>query len=111
VSAKEPRESPSVRVVALLVGFVFSMVFGHAPVILPAVLRVALPYSPVLYVPLALLHASLAARVAGDLAANGSWRAAGAAGNALALAVFIVTAAVLALRTRARTSAVHRQSA
>ena len=38
-------------------GFVFSMVFGHAPIIFPAVLRVAVPYHPVFYVPLALLHA------------------------------------------------------
>lgn len=31
---------------AVLLGFVFSMVFGHAPIIFPAVLRVAVPYSP-----------------------------------------------------------------
>jgi hypothetical protein len=30
---------------ALLLGFVFAMVFGHAPIIFPAVLRVAVPYS------------------------------------------------------------------
>ncbi|WP_211258835.1 hypothetical protein [Spirillospora albida] len=52
---------------ALFLGFVISMVFGHAPVILPAVLRVRLPYHPILYAPLALLHASLMLRVAGDL--------------------------------------------
>ena len=46
---------------------------------------------------LALLHLSLAARVAGDIAANAPLRAAGGAGNALAIAVFIVTAAALAL--------------
>ena len=73
------------------------MVFGHAPVILPAVLRVAIPYRAALYLPLALLHLSLAARVAGDIAANAPLRAAGGAGNALAIAVFIVTAAALAL--------------
>ncbi|HEY5897325.1 MAG TPA: hypothetical protein VIV54_07155 [Burkholderiales bacterium] len=80
---------------ALMLGFVFSMVFGHAPVILPAVLRVAFPYRPVLYLPLALLHASLAARVAGDLAHEAGWRASGAVGNAAAVALFIVTGAVL----------------
>jgi hypothetical protein len=51
---------------ALLLGFVFSMVFGHAPIVFPAVLRVALPYHPVFYAPLALLHASLALRLLGD---------------------------------------------
>jgi hypothetical protein len=75
---------------AIFVGFVFSMVFGHAPVILPAVLRVPLPYHPALYVPLALLHASLALRVFVSPLA-GAW------GNAAAIALFIVMAARLAL--------------
>lgn len=51
----------------VFLGFVMSMVFGHAPVILPAVLRVRLPYHPMLYGPLALLHAALLLRIAGDL--------------------------------------------
>jgi hypothetical protein len=80
---------------AILVGFVFSMVFGHAPVILPAVLRVTYPYHPALYVPLAVLHATLVARVAGDLIGSTGLRATGAAGNALAIALFIVTSVVL----------------
>ena len=41
---------------ALALGFVFSMVFGHAPIIFPAVLRIRVPYHPSFYVPLALLH-------------------------------------------------------
>jgi hypothetical protein len=73
---------------AIFVGFVFSMVFGHAPVILPAVLRVSFPYHPFLYVPLALLHASLVVRVAVSVQIGG-W------GNALAIALFILTAATL----------------
>jgi hypothetical protein len=87
---------------ALFVGFVFSMVFGHAPVILPAVVRIAMPYSAWLYLPLALLHGSLALRIAGDWAASGALRAAGAAGNALAIVAFIAAAAVLALGARRR---------
>jgi len=75
---------------AIFVGFVFSMVFGHAPVILPAVLRVSLPYSSVLYLPLALLHASLAIRVFVSVSV-GAW------GNAAAIALFVATAATLVL--------------
>jgi hypothetical protein len=52
---------------AVLVGFVLSMVFGHALIILPAVARVRLAYRPALYAPLAILHASVALRVGGDL--------------------------------------------
>lgn len=75
---------------AIFIGFVFSMVFGHAPVILPAVLRVKLPYHPVLYAPLVLLHASLIARVFVSVPL-GAW------GNAAAIALFIATAATLAV--------------
>ena len=51
----------------LFLGFVFSMIFGHAPIIVPAVVNVEMHYAPRFYVHLLLLHASLALRVAGDL--------------------------------------------
>ncbi|MFI7707557.1 multicopper oxidase domain-containing protein [Nonomuraea sp. NPDC049480] len=73
---------------ALFLGFVMSMVFGHAPVILPALLRVRLPYRPVLYMPLAALHAAVAVRVAGDLAAAEAVRTLGGVLAALALLMF-----------------------
>jgi len=66
-------------------GFVIGMVFGHAPVILPAIARVKLKFGPAWYAPLALLHASLALRLFGGLLAVG------AAGNALAIAAFAAT--------------------
>ncbi len=50
---------------AIFLGFVLSMIMAHAPVILPAVLRKPLPYRPFLYLPAALLHASLLVRVIG----------------------------------------------
>ncbi len=78
---------------AILLGFVFSMVFGHAPVILPAVLRVALPYRPFLYAPLALLHASVLLRLIAPQA--------GALANAAAIALFIASAATSAIGSRA----------
>ena len=48
---------------ATFLGFAMSMVMAHAPVILPAVLRRPLPYHPALYVPVGLLHGSLAVRL------------------------------------------------
>jgi hypothetical protein len=86
---------------AILLGFVFSMVFGHAPVIVPAVARVKVPYHWSFYVPLALLHLSVAERVIGDLVANPSVRAAGGTLSALALAVFIATLLTAIVRGRA----------
>ncbi len=53
---------------AVFLGFVLSMIFAHAPIILPAVLGRSLPFHRVLYLPLALLHLSLAFRVYADLA-------------------------------------------
>jgi hypothetical protein len=50
---------------AIFLGFVMSMIMAHAPVILPAVLRKPLPYRPFLYLPVALLHASLVVRLLG----------------------------------------------
>jgi len=89
---------------ALFVGFVFAMVFGHAPIILPAVLRVKLPYAPVFYLPLALLHAGVALRLAGDAAGSVPVLRAGGVANAVTLAAFIVTAATAVLRARGRPS-------
>lgn len=85
---------------ALLLGFVFSMVFGHAPVIFPAVLRIALPYRPVFYVPLAVLHASVLLRVGAGVVDSAALRLAGGFGNALAIGLFILTAVVLAVTAR-----------
>ena len=86
---------------ALGLGFVFSMVFAHAPVILPALLRVKLLFGAWFHAPLALLHASLALRLAGG-AVEPTWRAAGALGNALAMGLFlaVVIASAIAWRLK-----------
>ena len=80
---------------ALLLGFVIAMVFGHAPIVLPSITRLRLPYHPALYLPLALLHVSLGVRVYAGLANDFALRGFAAWGNAAALATFAVTAAIL----------------
>ena len=78
------------------------MVFGHAPIIFPAVLRVDLLYHPTFYVPLALLHGSLILRLAGDVTGQFDWVRTGGLLNALALAAFIVgTLSAVVCRRRA----------
>ena len=49
----------------ILLGFVFSMIFGHGPIILPAVLRIEMPFRPAFFAHLLLLHLSLLLRVTG----------------------------------------------
>lgn len=92
---------------ALLLGFVFSMVFGHAPIIFPAVLRVAVPYHPSFYAPLALLHASLALRLAGDASGQFGWTRSAGMLSAIALAAFIVSTATAVLRGRRSARRMH----
>jgi hypothetical protein len=51
----------------VFVGFVISMIFGHAPIIFPAVLGKPINFSPLFYSHLVLLHLSLLLRVVGDI--------------------------------------------
>ncbi|WP_191060887.1 hypothetical protein [Geminicoccus harenae] len=59
---------------AIGTGFVLSMVFAHAPVILPAVTGAPVRYVPALYAPAALLQCAVALRLAADLALAPAWR-------------------------------------
>lgn len=47
---------------ALMLGFVFSMIFAHAPIVFPAILGTPYRFRAALYVPLALLHLSVLSR-------------------------------------------------
>ena len=85
---------------ALLVGFVFSMIFGHALVIVPAILGVKVPFHRRYYAHLALLHASLVVRLTGDVAGSLPLRQTGAWLNAAAIALFIISTALAASDAR-----------
>src|SRR5574343_688440 len=87
---------------AISLGFVFAMVFGHAPIIFPAVTRIKIPYHPALYLPLALLHLTLAVRIVGGLSDNFALRQYAALTNGLVLLVFIATMVTLVRRSAQR---------
>ncbi len=83
---------------AIFLGFVMSMIMAHAPVILPAVLRKPLPYRWFLYLPVALLHVSLAIRLLG----GDAWGSLGALHlggslNVIAILLFVVLAVTSAV--------------
>lgn len=91
----------------VFLGFVMSMIFGHAPVIVPAVLRVRLPFRPWFYAHVALLHASLLARVVlGDWVGSDFWWRVGGVGTELAVIGFLAASviAVAQARTRGRSA-------
>lgn len=74
---------------ALFVGFVFGMIFAHAPIILPSILPIQLPFHPILYGPTMLLHLALILRALGDMAAWQPVRIWGAMLNAVAILWFL----------------------
>ncbi len=92
---------------AVFLGFVMSMIFGHAPVIVPAVLRVRLPFARWFYAHVALLHVSLLIRVVlGDAARLTVWWQVGGVGTELAVLAFLAVSATAVMRSRR-----HRRSA
>lgn len=84
---------------ALGLGFIVSMMMGHAPVILPAIARVKLQFGTFFYVPLALLHLSLLLRLVAGMAGD-PLRSTGAFLNAAAIALFAATIAGAAIAWR-----------
>ena len=92
---------------AIGLGFIFSMVMGHAPIILPAVARIQVQFGRHFYLPLLALHLSLALRLAAG-PFDARLRQAGAALNAAAIALFALTIAASVLAWRARQIAATR---
>jgi hypothetical protein len=86
---------------AVFLGFAFSMIFGHAPTIVPAVTGFAVLFGTQFYVHLMLLHSSLALRVVGDLAAWPEARRWGGMLNVAAILLFIVVTVVAVRAGRA----------
>lgn len=86
---------------ALGLGFVLSMVMGHAPVILPAVARIKLHFDARFYGPLCLLHGSLLARLLMG-AVDEVWRVWGSGFNAVAMVYFAATVVSAAISWQRR---------
>ncbi len=73
----------------IFVGFVFSMIFAHASVIIPSLSGKLVPYHQYFYLPLLLLHGFLLIRVIGDVAWLPAIRSIGSYGNVLAILLFL----------------------
>lgn len=74
---------------AVFLGFVISMIFGHAPIIFPAVLGIPINFQPAFYIQLVLLHLSLALRVFADYANLHALRMWGGLLNEVAVLLFL----------------------
>jgi hypothetical protein len=74
---------------ALFLGFVFSMIFGHAPIIIPALTGMPVNFRPLAYAYLALLHGSLILRITSELTSFTAGRQWGGLLNVIAILVFM----------------------
>lgn len=86
---------------ALLLGFVMSMVMGHAPIVLPAVARIRVRFHRGLFGPLVVLNLSVLVRVVGGLGEVLALRRLGALMSTVSLLMFVVMM-VIAVRLSAR---------
>lgn len=74
---------------AVFVGFVIAMIFGHAPIIFPAILGAPLRFYNIFYLHLLLLHASLLLRIIGNLTLHMPLRQWGGLLNEVAILLFL----------------------
>ena len=96
---------------AVLLGFVFAMIFGHAPIIFPAVLGLPVPFRPLFYAHVALLHVSVAVRLLGDGLAVVPLRQWGGLLNAVAILFFLANTVGAVVHQRRAARVTQRRSA
>ncbi len=87
---------------SFFMGFIFLLIFGHAPIIFTSILGVESVYSPVFYGHFVLLNASLALRIIGDVVSDGQIRMMGGAGSAAAVGLFLIVTMPVVLRKALR---------
>ena len=92
---------------AIFLGFVFAMIFAHAPIIFPAILDLPIKFDRLHYIPLLLLHSSLLLRIVGDLAFLPQLRMWGGLLNGVTILVFLILSARSVLKGVKERAASH----
>jgi len=87
---------------SLFVGFVLTMIFGHAPIIVPALTGLLVTFRHAFYLPLILLHASLLMRLHGDMSGALLMRRWGGILNTAAVLLFMILLVTSLKRMRRR---------
>ena len=86
---------------SFFLGFVFSMIFAHGPIILPGVLGISLtPFSRILYLWLSLLQISWLMRIASDIVVDMNIRKVSGLLSAIAILGYFITMAILTIRSQ-----------
>lgn len=100
---------------SFFIGFVFSMIFSHAVIILPAITKIPVKlYRPILYAWFILLQASLVVRILADIIGDVLCRKIGGMANGVSILLFFISVAMimkneLLKRKQARTAIASNQ--
>ena len=78
---------------AFSIGFVFSAIIAHEPIIAPAVTGLRFAYTPLLYAPLVLLDGALVLRISADLLEDNELRRWTGMIQAVAIVLFLLLSA------------------
>lgn len=84
----------------ITIGVVLSMIFGHAPIIFPAITGIRVTISGIAYIPLAVLHSSVILRVASDVLEEPNARLFSAILTIIALIGYVSSLIMTSLHTR-----------
>jgi hypothetical protein len=86
---------------SFFIGFVFSMIFAHGPIILPGVMGVSVtPFNKILYLWLSLLHVSWLMRIFSDVLIEFEIRKTSGLISATAILGYFVTMAILTFKSQ-----------
>lgn len=84
---------------SFFLGFVFSMIFAHGPIILPGVFKISIkPYHPILYVWLVILQVSLITRILGSIFILNELRKWSGMLNGLVIFAYLLSLVVIVIR-------------
>jgi hypothetical protein len=86
---------------SFFIGFVFSMIFAHGPMILPGIMGISVtPFNKILYVWLSLLQVSWIVRIFADVLMQMEIRKVSGLLSAIAIVGYFVTMAVLTIKSQ-----------
>ncbi len=79
---------------SIFLGFIFSMIFAHAPIIFTSITGIEMEYREIFYIHYAVLHVSLVIRIFGDLSGSASIRLLGGLLNGIAILIFLLNTVI-----------------
>jgi hypothetical protein len=83
---------------SFFLGFVFSMIFAHVPIIFPGIFKINISlYHPILFMVFILFQTSLITRIAGDALLNNDLRKWGAMINGISILLFFASTAMIVI--------------